>query len=935
MPTATSRRPAPFARLASSAFAAVALAWLAPRADAQSPAQFESPQIRPLAVSADGMRLLAINTPDHRIALFSLATPAAQNSGRPTLLREIPVGLEPVAVAFASPSIAWVVGHLADAVSVVDLDAGLVIDTLHVSDEPSDVVIAAGRAFVTCATRREIAVFDVATRTRTGTVPVFADEPRWAARSADGTTLYVAAHKSGNDTTIVDPALAPPPPPPTNPALPPAPQTGLIVDSEDPAWTAAHGIVLPDYDVFEVDTTSLAVTRRHSAVGTILFGLDVRPTDGSLWVANSEARNLVRFEPTLRGHIVDSRVTRITTGATPTVTPFDLNPGIDYTTLPNPAAQATALAQPTGVAFSADGQELFVAAFGTDRIGVVDPDTGAVLARIDVGTVPGFGTGTRHKRGPRAVMPSPGGDFLYVLNRLSNTLSVIDTVARQEVSESSLVFDPTPAALKEGRGFLYDAKLAGNGTASCAACHIDATTDNIAWDLGDRGGAMQVIQTQLGNQSIHPMKGPMLTQSLVGTAATGALHWRGDRADFTAFNGAFDSLLGGSQLPAADMSAFAAFMDTVVYPSNPNLGLDRSLPTTPVGASAAEGEPLFTQQRFNGITRCVDCHSLTTGTNGLVIPGPVLQESQPFKVAQLRNIYKRDGKKGPGGMRTSGFGQLHDGVDDDVFDLLSRPVFGPLATNTSAKNKLRAFVEAFDTGTAPTVGYARTVDGANWQQHDVAADRALLQARAQLGDCGLALRGHVDGLETGFAFDPVTQRFVPSRAADPNLTTAEVEQLFAQGRATLTYLGVPPGEQNRVGIDRDGDGVRDGDAAPARYGAPTVGCGHTLRASTAAFVGNDQFGYVAEGATPGAQGSLFFGFGPANIPFFGISIFVDPNLLVALPLQADAHGTAALGVPIPDDAGLLGWNIYAQGIFLDACGSMGVAATEGVHAIIR
>ena len=48
----------------------------------------------------------------------------------------------------------------------------------------------------------------------------------------------------------------------------------------------------------------------------------------------------MRFEPALRGHAIDSRVTRI--DAAGAVTPFDLNSGIDYGTLPNPGAQAIA-----------------------------------------------------------------------------------------------------------------------------------------------------------------------------------------------------------------------------------------------------------------------------------------------------------------------------------------------------------------------------------------------------------------------------------------------------------------------------------------------------------------------------------------------------------------------------------------------------------------
>ncbi|MCA8943469.1 MAG: hypothetical protein KDB80_12975, partial [Planctomycetes bacterium] len=346
----------------------LALAATASLASAQFPA-FESPQIRPLAISPDGLRLLATNTPDNRVAYFSIANPRL-----PLLLREIRVGLEPVAVAFRTDDEAWVVNHLSDTVSIVDLTTGVVVATLPVGDEPSSIVFANGRAFVTIATRRKVTVFDGSTRAHLGDIDVFCDEPRWATASHDGTRVFVAAHKSGNDTTIIPFAVAPPPPPPTNPSLPAAPQVGKIVDSEDPAWTAAHSVDLPDYDVFEIDTTALTVVRRHVAVGTILFGLDVDPSNGSLWVANTEARNLVHFEPALRGHPVDHRITRITTGGgSPTITAFDLNPSIDYSVLPNPAALATALAQPTDVEFAPSGAELYVAAFGSDRIGVVNP----------------------------------------------------------------------------------------------------------------------------------------------------------------------------------------------------------------------------------------------------------------------------------------------------------------------------------------------------------------------------------------------------------------------------------------------------------------------------------------------------------------------------------------------------------------------------------
>ena len=79
-----------------------------PRATASSYTLFESGQVRPLALSADGSLLFATNTPANRLEIFSISGPAAQTF---SLVASVPVGLEPVAVALRSPTEVWVVNH--------------------------------------------------------------------------------------------------------------------------------------------------------------------------------------------------------------------------------------------------------------------------------------------------------------------------------------------------------------------------------------------------------------------------------------------------------------------------------------------------------------------------------------------------------------------------------------------------------------------------------------------------------------------------------------------------------------------------------------------------------------------------------------------------------------------------------------------------------
>ena len=69
---------------------------------AQAPdfVEFESGHVRPLAISADGSRLFAVNTPNNALEIFSINA-----SGGLTLQTRVPVGLEPVAVAVRNLSL--------------------------------------------------------------------------------------------------------------------------------------------------------------------------------------------------------------------------------------------------------------------------------------------------------------------------------------------------------------------------------------------------------------------------------------------------------------------------------------------------------------------------------------------------------------------------------------------------------------------------------------------------------------------------------------------------------------------------------------------------------------------------------------------------------------------------------------------------------------
>ncbi|MBL9142219.1 MAG: immunoglobulin domain-containing protein [Verrucomicrobiaceae bacterium] len=764
---------------------------------------FEARQTHPIALTLDGSKVLAVNSPDARLSVFDATTMS--------LTAEVPVGLEPVSVRARTNAEAWVVNEVSDTVTIVSLTSSSVIATLKVSDEPADVVFANGKAFVSCARAGVIRVFDASTRADLGSITLTGDYPRALCASADGTKVYAAFQQSGNRTTVLPASQAPDQPAPTNPNLPAPPKTALIVDASDPR---IHYTVL-DNDVAEINTTTQTVTRYLSDVGTNLFDVALRPGTDEVWVPNTEALNRTRFEPVLNGHFADNRVTRIAL-TTPTVMPFDLNPGVDYNTLPNVPAKATSLAQPMGMVFSSDGATGWVAAFASDRVAKFDPATGSVVSRVDVRT----SGDTKNMRGPRGLALDEVGGRLFVLNKFSNTISVINTntlAVTSEVPAGS--HDPTPIEIKEGRGFLFDARLSGNGTMSCGTCHIDADRDGLAWDLGNPGGDMAtalainavIHDTKTRTRTMHPMKGPMVTQTLRDLQNSTPFHWRGDKPTLQSFNGTFENLMGGELQVSEDMDLLAGYLFSLVLHPNPNRTLERSLPTTFNGASPATGRDLFNQH----LNHCALCHELPRGSNSNIDLPQEVGRVQPIKNPSLRTVYQKQ-KFDPqtGHTSVSGFGMLSDGTGF-ALPTVHPYVLDALTTPADFAN-VTAFMMCFDTGIGLIVGYGPTVNASNKNDAGVLADIALLEARAAANETNVIVRGIVGGQQRSLLWTGTNYKF--DKALSGSVTRTALLALIT-GADSVSFMGVLPGMGEVMSIDHDGDGVLDGDEVA---GSPTI-----------------------------------------------------------------------------------------------------------------
>jgi mono/diheme cytochrome c family protein len=401
------------------------------------------------------------------------------------------------------------------------------------------------------------------------------------------------------------------------------------------------------------------------------------------------------------------------------------------------------------------------------------------------------------------------------------------------------MFDPEPQEVVVGRRFLYDANFTSSrGDSSCSGCHIFGDLDHLAWDLGNPDGV--VVQNPgtynvntpsfLRNRNLHPMKGPMTTQSLRGLVRNGPMHWRGDRtgvardADetleeqaFEDFNVAFTGLLGrDSQLTTAEIDAFAKFALRLSYPPNPIANLDNTLT-----AAQAQGAQIYNTVTSDGITQCNGCHLLNPtqgrfGTDGgLSFEGGVVAED--FKIPHLRNMYQKVGmfafntqiQGAPNlGAQIRGFGYDNIGASGSLTIFLSSPVFSLSATQRA---QVEQFLLAFPSDLNPVVGQQVTVTPANASRSDVQGRLNLLVQRASVTtprpECELVARAVLGNEPVGWVMSG--QRFVPSSTSDAVVSLQELLDQAATAGAAVTFTCVPPGNGTRIGIDRDIDGIRD------------------------------------------------------------------------------------------------------------------------------
>ncbi len=680
---------------------------------------FEEPQTQPITVAtvgagAEARRYLAVvNTPDNSLEIYDANWPW-------DFVTRVRTGLGPVTVRWnSSLSQLFVCNFSGDSVTVVGLKMGdgpepliaVLERTVHVGDEPSDIAFSSdgSTAFVTLSNKASVSIRD------SSDLSAITERDLLELDVGPGLPHAVKAPRQiwidDNDRMMV---------------------LNFMGEISDPA----SGGQDYDLDIYVDDPTGGQSQVR--GLGSTHHAFALSPDGTKMFVVGTRAQHLdpvgVAEVSQLETGFVQSWLFVLDVPATgaPTPVPEATAGGSTWTTFQSlnlnrdySVAALTGLkppdtlAQPTGVVVVPNQlgeiDKLYVTAFHSDKIARLAPDAGAPggwdVQRIEVpllNTAPDDGYSIAGPRGLAfgARLGAEGGgvdNFLFVANRLDNTVFVLSATTEAQAGHFALQNDPTPVVVRKGREHLYDAEehsfnpveLTGSGAVSCASCHVDGRTDGLPWNLGGPGAGPAIPDGfhDLDGQTLDTMpefpedKGIMITQTLLGLvnyptneagqfAFTNApYHWRGDKGAFDDFNEAFVNLQGMENLgddpadPAGltfqQMREYRLFINTLRHPPNPDQDLERQQtgdigedPNVIADASGTNlGMVLFHVNHVLGpvnFRACVSCHSLPDGSsNTATLTGGVPRtttsgepdpQQHPFETAAMRNLRQRESR---------------------------------------------------------------------------------------------------------------------------------------------------------------------------------------------------------------------------------------------------------------------------------------------------
>jgi YVTN family beta-propeller protein len=295
---------------------------------------------------------------------------------------------------------------------------------------------------------------------------------------------------------------------------------------------------------------------------------------------------------------------------------------------------------PFGLAVTPGNDQLFVSTTGSDSVTAIDlpkllayiraatpeqrrlmandlsASANYVSARIPVG------------RAPKGLALSPDGKRLYVANRMDDTITVVDTAVRRAISTIALGRPAKLTPERLGERLFFSARFAFQGQFGCANCHIEATLDELSWDLEPDGFGVDIVENRL----------------LEDIADTAPYKWNGSNPDLETECGPRTEkyFYRAQSYSPAELADLVAFVKSI--PLRPNRFRRKDGELT---AQQERGKAIFERTRAKNGTpiddtnQCFVCHTGPHYTNQLtadVGTGKPTDRSPLVDVPQLTNV---------------------------------------------------------------------------------------------------------------------------------------------------------------------------------------------------------------------------------------------------------------------------------------------------------
>jgi YVTN family beta-propeller protein len=544
--------------------------------------RYESP--RDIAVSPDGKRLYVTAETANALIVVDL--------GRRKPVVRVKVGTKPQRVILTPDGLtAFVSNEWDDSVSVVDLASSKVVrELVGVGDAPGGLALSPdGRTLI------------VANRHGNDIAFVNATDGMEVARLVAGSNPYdFAPTPDGNHLVAVN-------------------QLSRITTRPNP----------PESEIELVDVNERRIVARKPLLnGHLCEGVAVTPDGEFALYTVVRPKNLIPITQVSRGWVVTNclGVLNLRTGE---VAAFPLD------------ELGRFFADPCDVAVTPDGRNAFVSHSGADIVSVVDLKrlrtllaTSTPAERERYANHLGVHRSFVVKRIPTAANPkglavSPDGKFIYVAERLADSVGVIAVDSLAMVDHIRIGGSRRESFLRRGERIFNSANGTFHGQFSCRSCHPDDHVDRLQYDFAIDGLAKNILDNR----------------TLLGIDRTAPYKWNGKNTSLYMQCGMrFARVLTRSEaFPPRDLAALVGFEAHLKQPPNRYRAPDNVLtPAEQRGKEFYERVVTKSGQPIPERNRCVTCHPAPYFTDkkladvGSASPTDTVKE---FDAPQLNNIY--------------------------------------------------------------------------------------------------------------------------------------------------------------------------------------------------------------------------------------------------------------------------------------------------------